>query len=81
MRVRFFGRLGDMVGREVQIDVPQNGCTVGQLRELLASQYPEAAPDLCKPSVRACVRDMIVGEQFVIEAIAEVEFFPPLSGG
>jgi molybdopterin converting factor small subunit len=70
-----------MIGREVEFEPPQAGCTVAGLRELLARRYPNAAPDLSKPSLRACVGDTIVGEQFPVDGAAKVEFFPPLSGG
>ena len=80
MRIRFFGILGEAIGREVELGVP-NGCTVGELRSLLAAAYPHAGELLHSRAVRACLGDALVGEDAFIAAEGEVEFFPPLSGG
>jgi molybdopterin synthase sulfur carrier subunit len=81
VRILFFGKLGDMVGREVHIEVSSDGCTVAKLRELLAQLHPHADEDLRRPSLRACVDDIVVGEQFLVDSTVAVEFLPPLSGG
>ena len=81
MDIMFFGRLGETIGREVRIDAPPGGCTVGEVRGLLAALYPEAAADLTSPSLRACVNDSLVAEDSRVAAGGTVEFFPPLSGG
>ncbi|WP_166039001.1 MoaD/ThiS family protein [Sphingosinicella sp. YJ22] len=81
MDILFFGKLGDRIGREIRIEPPPGGCTVRELRALLASLYPAAEADLTSPSLRACVGDEIVAEDFHVGAGRSVEFFPPLSGG
>ena len=81
MDILFFGKLGDRIGREVRIEPPPGGCTVGELRGLLATLYPHAAQDLVSFSLRACVDDAIVDEAFRVAADGRVEFLPPLSGG
>ena len=81
MDIRFFGKLGERIGREVRIEAPPGGCTVRELRALLASLYPAAETDLTSLSLRACVDDAIVAEDFHVGAGRSVEFFPPLSGG
>ena len=81
MDILFFGRLGERIGREVSIEPPSGGCTVRELRGLLASLYPDAAAEMTSPSLRACVDDTIVGDEFPIAEGGRVEFFPPLSGG
>ncbi|MDT9599884.1 MoaD/ThiS family protein [Sphingosinicella rhizophila] len=81
MKILFFGRLGDMVGRETHVEVPPETRTVADLRQLLAQLHPAASEDLSRPSLRACVNDLIVGENYVVADSETVEFFPPLSGG
>ena len=81
MDILFFGKLGDRIGREVSIEPPPGVCTVRELRALLASLHPAAEADLTSPSLRACVGDEIVAEDFHVGAERSVEFFPPLSGG
>ena len=81
MKIHSFGKLGELIGRELDIEAPPGGCTVAELRGLLADRYPHAGQELASVSLRACVDDVIVGEQFPIPPGAAVEFFPPLSGG
>ena len=81
MEILFFGKRGETIGREVRIDAPPGGCTVGEVRGLLAVFHPHAAADLASPSLRAFVDDSLVGENFRVAAGGKVEFFPPLSGG
>jgi molybdopterin converting factor small subunit len=81
VNIRFFGKLGETIGRTVTIETAGDGCTVSELRKLLASLHPQAAADLARPSLRACVDDELVGEDFRLVVGGKVEFFPPLSGG
>ena len=81
MRILFFGKLGDLVGREVRLDLPPEGCSVAELRRLLAGKYPDAVAELSAPSLRAFVDDSLAGEDHRIRPGDRVEFLPPLSGG
>ncbi len=81
MKILFFGRLGEVIGREIEVELPSDRRTVAELRLWLADRFPQARDELVKPALRALVDDSIVGEHFVIDAAAAVEFFPPLSGG
>lgn len=81
MRILFYGPLGDIVGREARIDPPSENSTVGELREALARLHPAASGELLKPSLRACVGDEIVRDDFSLSGADTVEFFPPVSGG
>jgi molybdopterin converting factor small subunit len=75
----FYGKLAERIGRAVELEC---GCaTVAGLREALANRFPDARAELLRPSLRACVGDDLVGDDFVLEGVALVEFFPPLSGG
>ena len=81
MRVAFFGKLGDAIGREIEVERPAGGCTIAKLRAVLTDLYPHARDDLSSCAARACVGDTFVGEQHEVPEHAVVEFFPPLSGG
>lgn len=80
MKIGFFGSLRDSLGDEREI-AAQEVETVACLRIRLAGLHPQAARDLLSPRVRACVDDMIVGEDFRLEGHDRIEFLPPLSGG
>ena len=77
--LRFYGRLGDILGPELQVQA--HGCSIAELRQLIARQQPAAETELLRPRVRACVADSIVGEEHVGAPGSTVEFFPPVSGG
>ncbi len=80
MRILLFGSLGETIGREVTADVPADGCTVAELRRQLVNGDPAHAP-LAASSVRACVDQVVVGDDHRILPGQEVAFVPPLSGG
>jgi molybdopterin synthase sulfur carrier subunit len=81
MKVQFFGRLGERIGRETSLELPAGVRTVAALRAALAAAHPGARAELLSPRIRACVDDVIVGDDAPIRADSEVAFFPPLSGG
>lgn len=81
MRVCFFGKMGEAIGREVEIEIPGSAGTVAGLRGLLAEHYPDAADALTDLGLKACIADAIVNDDHPIAGVEQVEFFPPLSGG
>ena len=81
MKVRFFGGMGERIGREAEVDLPAAGCTIAELRRRLAQLHPTAETELLGPRLRASVDDSIAGEDQIVREGSEVAFFPPLSGG
>jgi molybdopterin converting factor small subunit len=80
VKLLFYGRLADVIGTELELEAPP-GCSVGELRELLISEHPDAGPVLRSARSRACIGDALVGEEHVPAAGERVEFLPPVSGG
>ncbi len=80
LKIRFYGKLGEKLGAEIEVDPPVGTETVAHLRRALADMLPEASDDLQRRS-RVCIADSIVGEGFLLAGTETVEFFPPLSGG
>lgn len=80
MKIRFYGRLGERLGTEVDVDPPAGTDTIANLRKVLADMFPDALTDIQQRS-RACVADSIVNESHKLAGTETVEFFPPLSGG
>lgn len=81
MDVLFYGRLADIIGRELQLEVADTGCSIGDLRALIAARHPASHEDILSSRVRACVGDSIVSDDHLVKAPDSVEFFPPVSGG
>ena len=80
MKVFFYGRLADAIGRELEIELPL-GCSIGQLRERLIADHPEAEQPLRNIRSRACVDGVLVQDAFVPDLADRIEFLPPVSGG
>lgn len=80
MKVKFYGKLGGLLGDEVEIELPTGTETISELRGALSELYPQASPDLRGRSM-ACVGDAIVSDGYRFSGTDVVEFFPPLSGG
>jgi molybdopterin synthase sulfur carrier subunit len=80
MRIRFYGRLAEAIGREVELP-GEPGETLGDVRRRLIASHPRAAEALARPAVRACLDDEVVGDDAIVAEGAELAFLPPLSGG
>ncbi|QIK95778.1 MoaD/ThiS family protein [Sphingomonas sp. HDW15A] len=80
MKVRFYGKLGEVLGEQLEFKPPPGTQTISDLRATLAELYPEASADLGGRTM-ACVEDAIVNDETRITDADVVEFLPPLSGG
>jgi molybdopterin converting factor small subunit len=80
MKITFYGRLADVVGRELDLLV-EKPCTIARLRQRIATSFPAAAGLLEDRRVRACVMDELVPDDHRIEGTDAVEFLAPVSGG
>jgi len=80
MRVQFYGKLAGCLGKEVVVELPA-ACSIAEIRERLATAYPDAAQALGSRRVRACVGDTIVPDNHLVQPNETIEFFPPVSGG
>jgi molybdopterin converting factor small subunit len=80
-KILFFGRLGDQFGREIDFDLPNGGCSVRELRELLMTGLPGADDSLRARSTSICVDEVILLETDHIGAPREIAILPPVSGG
>jgi molybdopterin converting factor small subunit len=80
LKLLFYGRLADMLGRERHIAAASSS-TIGQLRDRLIEEHEHAKDELSDRRVRVCVADALVGDDHVIHADDTVEFLPPVCGG
>ena len=80
MRILFYGRLAEAIAPGIELD-NSSGCSVSQLRQMLAAAHPDAAAILASKRSRVCVGHSLVGEDHLIGPGEQVEFLPPVSGG
>jgi sulfur-carrier protein len=79
-KILFYGRLADLVGRELELTTPQS-CSIAELRTRIAAEHPGAAEVLRSVRVRACVGDSIVPDDHPVTPGDQIEFLSPVSGG
>ncbi len=79
VKLLFFATLRDQAGtRATEIEVPAE-TTVGQLRGLVAQQYPGLKASLAVAIV--AINREFAPDQAVVPDSAEIALFPPVSGG
>lgn len=79
MKIQFYGRLAETLGRDMEFHVGAE-CSIGEIKQRLSSEHPHAARALAA-RVRACVGDRFVSDSHVVAAGETVEFLPVISGG
>ncbi len=79
--VLFFGQLAEQFGRTREVEIPPEGCTVGDLRLRLTSANDHLAIVLNRPGIRAAIDQQMVGDDALVTPRQEIAFFSPVSGG
>jgi molybdopterin converting factor subunit 1 len=80
LRVIFFGRLAEMMGRERDVSLG-SAATVGDLFDRLASEDADLRAALAATRVRFAVNNTIAPASQKINDGDEVAVLPPFSGG
>ena len=79
--IGFHGRIAEAIGRERQVPLPAEGCTLGELRAAIAQFDAAAADAILAPGIRGAVDDRFVADEAMVVPGQRVEFMSPLSGG
>ena len=79
LKILLFGRVSDLLGREIEALIPEAGCSIGELRRLIAEQTGSDA--LLQKGVRASLDKQVAGDEAIVRQGAEVAFFSVFSGG
>ncbi len=79
LKILLFGRVSDVLGHEIEALVPEDGCTVGELRRLIAEQT--GSDVLLQKGVRASIDRQVASDDAFIRPGAEMAFFSVFSGG
>jgi molybdopterin converting factor small subunit len=80
VKVLFYGRLAEAIGPELEVEA-RPGSSVGELRDRLVAEHPEAEQVLRGRRARTCIGATLVRDDHVLEGAETVEFLPPVSGG
>jgi molybdopterin converting factor small subunit len=77
--IHFYGRISDEMGSMREIDIPEQGLTVGALREILNAQSDTM--DIQSATIRVSINDEIVPDTAQIQPHDDVSIMSPFSGG
>ena len=83
MKILFFARLRDALGREY-LELEDERCppSVADLRALIQEQASgEFADAMADANVFCAVNQRVVNDDHALQAADEVAFFPPMTGG
>jgi molybdopterin synthase sulfur carrier subunit len=79
--VRYFAALRETLGAQQTLQLAA-GTTLGALRDQLIASSAQHAQALCRDrALRCAVNQSLADESAVLDADAEVAFFPPVTGG
>ncbi len=79
LTVKLFAKARDLAGSSAVQLAWSDGQSVGQLKSILAEQYPALAPLI--PRLLVAVNNDYAADSSVISQTDEVACFPPVSGG
>lgn len=79
--IELCGKLADIIACPVTIKIAQGGSTIAQVRRDIAGQYPDLAPHMESPHIKACLDERLVDDNAMIIPKQILAFFPPVSGG
>lgn len=79
MKVSFWGEISTTYGRKYELDCPDKGFTISELRDFISIEL--GFEDVLSSKIRAAVNDVFVREDCVVRNTDNVAFMSPLSGG
>jgi len=80
MKVLFYGRLAEAIGAELEVGASP-GCSVAEVRDGLAADYPDVERVLRNKRALSFVGDRLVRDDYRLAPGDTLEFLPPVSGG
>ena len=81
LTLRYFASIREALGSGETIELPA-GSTVGAVRDSLIARGGRHAEVLARGRALRCALDQVLCDELtVIEADAELAFFPPVTGG
>lgn len=75
------GRLAELAGRTLSVDIPAEGCRADELLARVAEQAPLIAALVSEGRIRVCIGEAIVDGAALVRPGDQVALFPPVSGG
>jgi molybdopterin converting factor small subunit len=81
VRVLFFGRIADVCGRSLEISVPSQGCSLGDLKARIAGQVSGGAAACREPGIRGAIDQVMAGGDVWVTPGQDVAFRSAFSGG
>jgi sulfur-carrier protein len=81
LHLRYFAVLREALGEAQTLQVP-SGSSVAQVRQILQTLSPQHAQALAPHQVLRCaMNQQLCDESTLVQADAQLAFFPPVTGG
>ncbi|MFC7290569.1 MoaD/ThiS family protein [Hirschia litorea] len=77
--ILFYGKISDRFGDTLDVNLPQNSLSVGELRNFLSANYQ--FNEILDLTVRVTKNDEFVLETEMLQSSDVVSFLSPFSGG
>ncbi|MDL2337909.1 MAG: MoaD/ThiS family protein [Pseudomonadota bacterium] len=82
VQVRYFASIREVLGTGESIELHEETTTVGEVRDrLIASSAAHATALARGRALRSALNQALCDESAVVDADAELAFFPPVTGG
>lgn len=79
MKISFFGKISDPIGKTLEIAFPESGMSIADIRQVIAQAC--RADMILDKTIRAAVNDEVVLESHIVMPGDDVIFMSALSGG
>lgn len=79
--IELCGRLADLAGPRIVLDLPAGGCDAAHLLHEAARQVPALAPMIAAGRVKVCVNEQLVDAATHVPLDGAIALLPPVSGG
>ncbi|KJS37425.1 MAG: hypothetical protein VR74_08575 [Hyphomonas sp. BRH_c22] len=79
MKISFFGKISDPIGKTLEIAFPESGMSVADIRQVIAQAC--RTDMILDKTIRAAVNDEVVLENHIVMPGDDVIFMSALSGG
>lgn len=81
IKILFFAQLRELLNtHEVKLDNAAP-CSVAKIKQILIESHPQWARFLDNTSILTAVNQAMVSDEYIVNSLDEVAFFPPVTGG
>lgn len=82
LEIKYFANLAEITGTDSEtIEFKEHIVNVAQLKQLLSERGDDWQAMMSSPSTRCAVDQVLANDNTELPEVAEIAFFPPVTGG